>query len=124
MSTSEIATVLAWHDALNSSDIDTLLALSSDDVEIADQAGAGQGINALREWASTAGLTLNPGRMFVHNGVVVVEEQRTVAVRPEESTTTAAAFRVVHDQVTSVFLHADLASAFDATDLTEEDAVS
>ncbi|WP_050066409.1 nuclear transport factor 2 family protein [Rhodococcus sp. RD6.2] len=124
MSTSEIATVLAWHDALNSSDLDTLLALSSDDIEVADPDGAGQGINALREWASTAGLTLVPGRMFVHEGVVVVEEQRTVAVRPDESTTTAAAFRVVHDRVTSVFLHKDLASAFDATDLTEEDAVS
>ena len=34
MSTSEIATVLAWHDALNSGDIDTLLSLSSDDIEM------------------------------------------------------------------------------------------
>ena len=34
MSTSEIATVLAWHDALNTADLDTLVALSSDDIEI------------------------------------------------------------------------------------------
>ncbi|MGW0044941.1 nuclear transport factor 2 family protein [Rhodococcus sp. NPDC003348] len=124
MSTSEIATVLAWHDALNASDLDTLLALSSDDIEIADAEGAGQGLGALREWASTAGLTLDPGRMFVHEGVVVVEEATKVAARPGETTTMAMAFRVVHDQVTSVFRHDDLAAAFEATDLTEADLVS
>lgn len=114
MSTSEIATVLAWHDALNASDFDTLLALSSDDIEIAGPEGAAQGLGALREWASTTALTLNPGRMFVHSGVVVVEEEATGA----------AAFRVVHDQVTSVFRHPDLAAAFAATDLSEADLVS
>ena len=48
MTTSEIATVLAWHDALNASDIDTLVALSSDDIEIGDAHGAAQGHEALR----------------------------------------------------------------------------
>lgn len=124
MSTSEIATVLAWHDALNDSDLDTLLALSSDDVEIGDPTGARQGLSALRDWASTAGLTLNPGRMFVYEGVVVVEEEATLASNPGETSTSAAAFRVVHDQVTSMFHHVDLESAFAATDLSEQDAVS
>ena len=36
MTTSEMATVLAWHDALNAGDVDTLLSLSSDDIEIGD----------------------------------------------------------------------------------------
>ncbi|TQF75184.1 nuclear transport factor 2 family protein [Rhodococcus spelaei] len=121
MSTSEIATVLAWHDALNDSDIDTLLALSSDDVEIGDHTGASQGLTTLREWATTSGLTLNPGRMFVHHGVVVVEEQATAE---GQTTTGAVAFRVVDDQVTSVFRHESLESAFSATDLSEKDAVS
>ena len=52
MTTSEIATVLAWHDALNASDIDTLISLSSDDIEVGDAHGAAQGHAALREWAS------------------------------------------------------------------------
>ena len=39
-------------------------------------------------------------------------------------TTSALAFRVVHDHVTSVFRHEDLASALEATDLTEADFVS
>jgi hypothetical protein len=124
MSTSEIATVLAWHDALNDSDIDTLLALSSDDVEVGGPQGAGQGLTALREWASSAGLTLTPGRMFVHEGVVVVEEEASWASTPDEKSTVATAFRVVHDQVTSIFRHSDLESAFAATDLSEADAVS
>ena len=124
MSTSEIATVLAWHDALNDSDIDTLLALSSDDIEIGDPSGAGQGLSVLREWASESGLTLIAGRMFVHEGVVVVEEEASWASKPDEKSTVATAFRVVHDQVTSIFLHNDLESAFAATDLSEADAVS
>ena len=79
MRISEIATVLAWHDALNSSDIDTLLAVSSDDIDIAGEEGAAQGLTVLREWASSSGLTLVPGRMFMHDGVIVVEEQATWA---------------------------------------------
>jgi hypothetical protein len=35
----------------------------------------------------------------------------------------ALAFRVVHDRVTSVFRHQDLASALAATDLTEADFI-
>jgi ketosteroid isomerase-like protein len=49
MTTSELATVLAWHDALNAADVDTLVALSSDDIEVGDAHGAAQGHAALRE---------------------------------------------------------------------------
>ncbi len=112
MTTSEIATVLAWHDALNAGDFGTLLQVSSDDIEFGDANGAGQGHAALREWASALGVTAaDPDRMFVRDGVVVAEEQDGQAV----------AFRVVRDHVTSVFRHADLRSAFSATELTEED---
>ena len=115
MTTSEIATVLAWHDALNADDIDTLVELSSDDIEIADADGATQGLNALREWAADFDDTVTVGRMYVHDGVVVFEQTL------DDGTTQASAFRVVHDHVTSVFRHDDLASALAATDLTEED---
>ena len=112
MTTSEIATVLAWHDALNEQDFDTLLQVSSDDIEFGDANGAGQGHQALREWAAALAVTAaDPGRLFVRDGVVVAEEQDGAAV----------AFRVVHDHVTSVFRHDDLASALAATELSEED---
>jgi ketosteroid isomerase-like protein len=119
MTTSEIATVLAWHDALNDNDVDTLIALSSDDIELGDAGGAAQGHDALRDWAASAGATVTPGRMYVHDGVVVVEQ--TVAAADGSTRTGAAAFRVVHDHVTSVFRHDTLAAALAATELTEKD---
>lgn len=123
MTTSEIATVLAWHDALNASDLDTLVALSSDDIEVGDAHGAGQGHDALRKWASATKMTADPGRMYVHGGVVVVEQKISHPDNPVASITAASAFRVVHDRVTSVFRHDDLAAALAATDLTEADLV-
>jgi ketosteroid isomerase-like protein len=115
MTTSEIATVLAWHDALNEQDLDTLVKLSSDDIEIGDAQGAGQGHAALREWAQNWAGTITVGRLYVHDGVVVAEQTL------DDDTVSASAFRVVHDQVTSVFRHPDLAAALAATDLTEDD---
>lgn len=120
MTTSEIATVLAWHDALNARDLDTLSQLSSDDVEIGDADGAVQGHDALRDWVASLRSTAEPGRMYVHNGVVVVEQEVFGPGSPHKS---ASAFRVVHDKVTSVFRHRDLASALAATELTEADLV-
>ncbi|RVW00672.1 nuclear transport factor 2 family protein [Rhodococcus xishaensis] len=124
MSISEIATVLAWHDALNDSDIETLLMVSSDDIELADSEGAAQGLAALREWAASADIRLVPGRMFQHDGVIVVEEQATLASKPGESSTVGTAFRVVNDQVTAVFRHETLEAALEATELTDKDLVT
>ncbi|CQD10750.1 hypothetical protein A5731_25370 [Mycolicibacterium conceptionense] len=119
MTTSEIATVLAWHDALNDNDVDTLIKLSSDDIEVGDARGAAQGHAALRDWAGSVGKTVTPGRMFVHDGVVVVEQ--TVLSADGTARAGAAAFRVVHDHVTSVFRHDTLSAALAATELTEDD---
>jgi hypothetical protein len=122
MTTSEIATVLAWHDALNASDLETLVALSSDDIEIGDAHGAAQGHEALRRWATSREGTAEPGRMYVHDGVVVVEQK--VSTPDGGVKNAASAFRVVRDHVTSVFRHDDLASALAATEFTEADLVN
>jgi hypothetical protein len=124
MTTSEIATVLAWHDALNAADFETLVALSSDDIEIGDAHGATQGHEALRRWAASLKATAELGRMYVHDGVVVVEQKVSSLDNPWAVTDAASAFRVVHDRVTSVFRHDDLASALAATELTEADLVN
>lgn len=121
MTTSEIATVLAWHDALNASDLATLVSLSSDDIEIGDAHGAVQGHDALRRWAASAARTAQPGRIYVHEGIVVVEQK--ISGPAGAAGSAASAFRVVHDHVTSVFRHDDLASALAATELTEADLV-
>jgi ketosteroid isomerase-like protein len=124
MTTSEIATVLAWHDALNASDLETLVALSSDDIDIGDAHGAAQGHEALRRWAASLKATAALGRMYVHDGVVVVEQKVSSLDNPWAVTDAASAFRVVHDRVTSVFRHENLASALAATELTEADFVN
>ena len=122
MTTSEIATVLAWHDALNAGDIDTLVALSSDDIDVGDVHGAIQGHEALREWAASSPMTAaEPARMYVRDGMVVVEQRTRLASDPETITTMASAFRVVRDHVTSVFRHQSLAEALAATEMTERD---
>lgn len=119
MTTSEKATVLAWHDALNARDLETLLELSSDDIEIGDAHGAAQGHAALQDWARALDVNAEPGRIYIRDGVVVVEQQITSVTG--EIGTAASAFRVVHDKVTSVFRHSDLASALAATELGEDD---
>ncbi|MDJ0360527.1 nuclear transport factor 2 family protein [Rhodococcus sp. H29-C3] len=124
MSTSEIATVLAWHDALNSTDVDTVLALSSDDIEVGSADGAAQGLEHLQEWVRTPGVTLTPGAMFYRDGVVVVEESATSEAEPTVPTAEAASFRVVHDHVTSIFRHTDLETALSATGMSESDRVA
>ena len=124
MTTSEIATVLAWQDALDASDLDTLVTLSSDDIEIGDAHGAAQGHEALRSWAASRKGTAELGRMYVHDGVVVVEQKISTPDNPGVVTDAASAFRVVHDHVTSVFRHDDLAAALAATELTEADLVN
>lgn len=121
MSTSEIATVLAWHDALSSSDLDTLLSLSSPDVEIGDADGAAQGRNALRSWAERSDATVETGDLYERAGTVVVEELWTAKADPNDTYTTASAFRVVRDHVTSIFRHDSLEEALDATGLTASD---
>src|SRR5262245_57613796 len=68
MTTSEIATVLAWQDALAAADIETLAALSSDDIEMGDAQGAQQGHQTLRAWASSHPTSAELGRMYVHDG--------------------------------------------------------
>lgn len=123
MTTSEIATVLAWHDALNASDVDTLLALSSDDIDIGDVHGAAQGHEALRNWVASRRETAEVGRMYVHDGVVIVEQKIADPDDPAVVTNAASAFRVVHDHVTAVFRHESLAAALAATELTESDLI-
>jgi len=121
MSTSEIATVLAFHDALSAADIDTLMSLASDDIEIGDAYGAAQGHAALRQWAQRLDASVEVGEIYYRDGVVVVGERITAKSDPGDVRTAASAFRVVHDHVTSAFRHDDLAAALAATELTDED---
>jgi len=121
MSTSEIATVLAWHDALSAADLDTLAELSSDDIEIGDAHGAAQGHAALHAWALRTAAAIEVGDIYYRDGVVVVSERITPNSDPGDVRTAASAFRVVDDRVTAVFRHDDLTAALEATEMTDAD---
>lgn len=125
MSTSEYATVLAWQDALSSGDADTLIKLSSDDIEISSAVGGAQGLVALLDWTAETHTTMTIDQAYVSGSIVVTTGTATGSLTGSaaDTVTLAAAFRVVHDQVVSVFIHPDLDSALRATGLKAEDLV-
>ena len=68
-------TVAAWHTALNAKDVDGVVALCTDDVEIAGPRGAAHGHDVLRKWVESAGITLEPLRAWPRGDAVVVEQE-------------------------------------------------
>lgn len=126
MSTSQYATVLAWQDALNSGDIDTIIELSSDGIEISSSVGGSQGLVALLDWAAETTTTIALDEAYVNGSVVVTAGEAAGALAGDSSDDhrhMAIAFRVEDDQVVSVFIHPDLETALKATGLGAEDLV-
>ncbi len=58
--------MLAWHDALNAADIETLGVALSGDIDIGDAHRAVQGHDALRGWASSSPQPRNGRSSRVH----------------------------------------------------------
>ena len=56
----EIQTVIAWHEALNSGDVERLIALSHPEVEVGGPRGSAQGAQILREWVDRANIRWYP----------------------------------------------------------------
>jgi ketosteroid isomerase-like protein len=114
----ETQTVLAWHDALNSGDVERLLSLSHPDVEVGGPRGRARGARILREWAGHADIRLEPGRIFDEAGKVVVEQgAEWQSANPGNVQTVTSVFAVSDGLVTSVVRYPDLASALRAADL-------
>jgi len=116
----EIQTVIAWHEALNSGDVERLVRLSHPDVEVGGPRGAAHGEQILREWVDRANIHLEPGRIF-HNGdtVVVEQEAEWVSAEPGKRQTVASVFLVHDGLVTSVVRYPGLADALRAASLDE-----
>ncbi len=125
MSTSEIATIAAWHAALNAGDVERLVALSSDDVEVGGPRGSGCGADLLRDWAGRAGIQLEPRRTFWRAGTVVVEQRARWRSAEDgqmgEAQDVASLFRVRDGRVTAVVRYPDLAAALAAAGLEASD---
>ncbi len=130
MASDAIATVHAWHAALNAGDVERLLALSSDDVEVGGPRGSGRGAQVLREWFGRAAVQMEVSQTFHRNDrddTVVVEQRATWQIPGTETAdsphTVASVFVVKDGRVASVIRHADLASALAAGGLTYADKV-
>lgn len=70
-----LAIVATWHEALNAGQHDQLAALTDDEIEFVGPRGSGSGVALVTDWASRAGIRLQPSRWFHEDGTVVVEEQ-------------------------------------------------
>ena len=111
--TSAAETVLAWHEALNSGDVDRLLALSDANVEVGGPRGSGRGAQLLREWFGRAGIQLTPVRVVARAQSVIVEQDARWSV-DEQSHRVASAFRVSDGRIASVIRYPDLETALRA----------
>ena len=111
----EVQTVIAWHEALNSGDVDPLVELSHPGVEVGGPRGTGHGTHLLREWVDRAHIRLEPGRIFHEADIVVAEQNAEWQAGGQQ--TVASVFVVRDGLVTSVVRYSSLAEALEASGL-------
>jgi hypothetical protein len=96
-----LTTVFAWHEALNTGNLNQLLVLSSPNIELCGPRGSAYGHEELRAWTARAGLSLKPLDVYVKQNTVVVEQ--TGEWQQDGRTVTqsevASVFKVVDGQV-------------------------
>lgn len=119
--TTPIATVDAWHAALNAGDLDALLALCADDVAVGGPRGVASGKALLAEWFGRANVRMRPLRHAAGGDAVVVEQAaawrdaETGAFGEEQ--VVATWFAVADGRVTRVIRFPDFAAACAAAGL-------
>ena len=129
MAALETDLVLAWHEALNSENVDRLVALCVEEVEVGGPKGSGHGSQLLREWVGRARIRLDPQRVFHSEGVVVVQQSAQWASAETgemfaERTEAASVFRVHEGRIAAILRYPDLAAALPAAGLDESSEVS
>ena len=123
MNAPELRVVEAWHEALNSGELDRLVELSHPEVEVGGPRGTGRGAQLLREWMGRANIRLEPRRVFHHADTVVVEQlaqwHTTDTGRVVSSQTVRSVFVVRDGRVSRVVRYPDIAGALGAAHLDE-----
>ncbi len=124
---SEVGIVEAWHEALNSSDLERLVTLSHPNVEVGGPHGTGRGTKLLQEWTDRANIRLEPLRVFHRDDTVVAlqeAEWRSAETGLVTGSQTVASVFVVRDhQVASVVRYDDLTNALHKANLDESHEV-
>ena len=103
-------TVRAWHQALNTGDLDRLLALSAADVEVGGPRGTGHGRDLLRDWFGRVGVRIEPISMETRGDSVVVEQDARWP-GDADAQPVASVFRVRDGLVVSVIRYPGAAAA-------------
>jgi ketosteroid isomerase-like protein len=125
--TPEIATVRAWHEAVNAGDVERAVELCRDDVEVGGPRGVAHGRQVVREWFARAGIRLEPARVFQRGEAVVAEQRaewrRDRGAEPgdDDVHAIASAFVVRDGLIARVTRHDDLAVALAAAGMDETD---
>jgi ketosteroid isomerase-like protein len=122
-----LAIVQAWHRAVNAGDVDTLVSLSTEDVEVGGPRGSGHGASLLREWFGRAGIRLDPERAWQRDEVCVVAQRARWSGPdggPGAPQDVASVFRVRNGRVASVVRYGDVAEALAASGLSQADLVA
>ena len=124
-----LATIRAWHDAVNAGDGAAAGALCTDDVQVGGPRGTGRGRDVLVGWVGHAGVRLEALRWFCGAaGAVVEQDARWVDGATGELTAptrVATAFGIEDDdgRISRVLRHADLGEALAVLGLTRSDEV-
>ncbi len=122
----QIQIVRAWHEAVNSGDIEQLAELVSDDVQIGGPRGTAHGREALIDWVRRTGIRMVPTVWYQRGQTVVVCEQATWPGEdgtPGDPQSVASAFVVGDERIRSIARYADQSAAFGATGLAETDRI-
>jgi ketosteroid isomerase-like protein len=119
----EVGIVEAWHEALNSGDLQRLVMLSHSDVEVGGPHGSGRGTKLLQEWADRANIRLTPLRVLHRDDTVVVQQEaewRSAETGLVMGRQTLASVFVVRDgRVASVVRYDNLTNALQKANLDE-----
>jgi hypothetical protein len=124
----EVGIAAAWHEALNSRDIERLMTLSHPDIEVGGPQGAGRGIKLLQEWVDRANIRLTPLRVFHRDDKVVVQQEakwHSAETGVETGSQTVCSIFVIRDdQVISVLRYANLTDALQKANVNESHEVA
>jgi SnoaL-like domain len=124
----QLATIEAWHQAVNAGAVDRVGQLCTADVEIGGPRGSGRGRELLVDWVRRAGIRLEPVRWFCGpTGAVVEQDARwidPVTGRLGAPTRLATAFGVADRRIFRVLRHPDTPAALAGLGLGPHDEVT
>ncbi len=123
-----LSLVQEWHAALNSGDVDRLVAVVQPDVEMGGPRGVMAGAQALREWVARANIRLHPLAIYGRGPVAVVEERGQWLAQDSGDVigdqVVASVFEVTDGRIGRIMRYDSVANALAAAGLSEDDRIS